>query len=135
MSSVAQFTPNLVAGGTIRPFRFVKMHTTDGQGVEADANEEAIGISDGSTADYTSNNHAVSGDLIRLQPGHILYVECGGTVAGGANAKSDADGKAVAVATTGTTEQHQLVKLIEDGADGKIVRCIWAPKRFHPETT
>lgn len=127
---------SLMANGTIRPFRFVKIDATnDNEAQECDANEEAVGVSAGDTKGFDSDNHAEDGDQVRLQNstiGESVYVECGGTIASGARVKSDADGKAVASATTGTTEQNSCGTAREDGADGKIIRIVFNPIAHRP---
>jgi hypothetical protein len=136
MTYGAQTTPNLRASGTIRPYRFVKQDgSTDNAGAEADANEVAVGVSNGTNLDYTSANHAVDGDVIHLQPGSIVDVEFGGTVTVGGRVKSDADGKAVAVATSGATQQNSLGVALHGGADGKISKIKFFIDQYVPEVT
>lgn len=126
--------PNLVANGNIRPFRFVKQ---DDSGTpesfmakEADANEIVIGIA-GEGTNYpplsdivTTAYHAQAGQPVKLNgQGEICFLEAGGSFAAGARLKSDADGKGVAIATTGTTIQHFGARALEASTgDGQIVR-------------
>ena len=55
-------TPALIAGGTIAPFRFVKVSTAaDDTGLQAaEATTTILGVSDGSTNGPTSANHPAS---------------------------------------------------------------------------
>ena len=130
---VGQFTPGLRAGGTIRPYRFVKVESSeDNSALECDANEEAIGVTDGSNKEFDRANHAEDGDQIRLQPGEVVRAEAGGTFNAGDNLKTDADGKAVVAATTGTTNQNVVAVALEDGAVGKIVSVRREPKVIRP---
>lgn len=74
------FTPQLVAGGTIKPYSVVKVDTTAWQGVAASANTDLIaGVTDGSTRRFDSENHAASGDPISLQPSPTVQVVRGAT--------------------------------------------------------
>lgn len=138
MSQNSPFTPGLQAGGTIRPFRAVKLSTAaDWTGLEADANEAVIGITDGNTRGPVTDVDAtpaaaIDGDQISLQSGALLEIEYGGDVVRGDNLKSDADGKAVAAATTGTTVQNIFAKAVESGASGTIGKVIWQPLAIRP---
>lgn len=128
--------PNLKATGTIRPYRLVAGDTSnDNSGVEANANGACVGIADGSTKDYTSSNHAESGDVIKLQDGRAgnfrIEVGSGGLTRFG-RFKSDADGKAVAIATTGTTNQESPGYVTESASSGDVVDCVWEPKVIRP---
>lgn len=119
---MANTPPNLRASGTIRPSRFVKIsgvHT----GAEADANEDAIGISyqDGKYPPLndlvTTNNHAENGDPIRLYgEGDICLLTLGGSVTAGNQIKSDADGQGVAASSAG--DKVRAVAL-ESGSSGE----------------
>lgn len=123
---MANTPPNLRAGGTIRPCRFVKI-SGNNIGSEADANERVIGISyqSGKYAPLndlvTTNPHTDSTeDLIQLYgPGDICLLEYGGTVTANDRLKSDADGKGVAIATSGTTIQHFGAVALEGGSSGE----------------
>ena len=126
-------TPNLVAGGTIRPYRLVKCSTAaDNTGLEADANERCIGVAGGDTKQFDSANHAESGDGITLQPGAVVLVEAGGSITRGAQVKSDGDGKCVTLATSGTTVQEAAGICLESAASGTIVRILWQPSQIRP---
>lgn len=121
-----------VAGGTIRRSRFVKASTAaDNTLLEADANEEIVGVSleapkappiDGASA----TEIAVATDPIPYYPeGKICLLEIGsGGVTRGANIKSDADGKGVLAATTGTTMQWVGAKALETASEGEFARVL-----------
>ncbi|GAF93373.1 unnamed protein product, partial [marine sediment metagenome] len=119
---------NLRATGDVSPFRFVKNDTGDNSGAQSGDNEESVGVSQGDNREFDSDLHAISGDQIRLQPESLVRVECGGAVAPGGGVKSDADGKAVAIATTGTTNEQQNGIAQETGADTEIIFIKWEPK-------
>lgn len=95
---------SFVAGGTIRPSRFVKFDTSGpGKVLEADAGEAVVGISGMSTRwvgwdELDDGNHAVAGENCNVkQDGEKrVALELGGTVDEGDFLKSDADGKGVA---------------------------------------
>jgi len=122
--------PRLVAGGDVYPCRFVKMSTAaDDRGLQATANDAPIGISyDGGKhaplSDLvTDNPHAEAGDPIGLYgEGDQCLLELGGTVVRGGRLKSDANGKGVAVATTGTTIQQYGAIALESGVSGEKAR-------------
>lgn len=114
--------PNLLASGTIRPCRFVKISGAF-QCAEADANEDVIGVSMEGTNTaplsdlVTSDNAAVSGDSLRIfGNGDTCLLQIGDTVTYGQRLKSDADGKGVPVATTGTTIQYYGARALQSGS-------------------
>ncbi len=123
-------SPRLMAEGIIRPSRFCKIGTADDKGLEADANEDTIGISMESTNQppledlVTTQNAAVAGQHFKLYgDGDECLVEAGAAFNRGARLKSDADGKAVGVATSGTTLQRYGAKALESAAaSGELVR-------------
>lgn len=123
--------PRLVAGGNIYPCRFVKMSTAaDDRGLQATANDAPIGISypEGRYAPLsdvvTTNYHAIEGDPIGLYGDGeqcLLELGSGGATRGG-RLKADADGKGVAVATTGTTIQQFGAVALESGSESEKIR-------------
>ncbi|QDP54670.1 MAG: hypothetical protein Tp1124DCM412911_6 [Prokaryotic dsDNA virus sp.] len=126
-------TPNLAAGGTIRPYRFVKCSTAaDNTGLEADDNERAIGVASGDTKSHDSANHAEDGDQISLQTGAVVLVEAGGSITRGKQCTSDADGKATAATESGTTVQEIAGICLESAASGTIFRMLWQPSQWRP---
>jgi len=122
--------PRLVAGGNVYPARFLKMSTVaDDRCLQADANAQLIGISypEGKYSPLsdlvTTNYHAVAGDSVGLYgDGEQCLLELGGTVTRGGRIKADADGKGVAVATTGTTLQQYGAIALESGVSGDKIR-------------
>lgn len=123
----AQFTPNLRADGTIAPWSFVQIDTTDNEGIQAGANDALIvGVTTGSTVAHNSANHAVDGGPIHLQTGFVMTVEAGGTVTPGALLESDADGHAVA--STGTGTRNHVGIALENAVDGGRFRMFWRPQ-------
>ena len=117
-----QFSPNLVAGGTINPYRIVKMDTTAFQGVAATAaGDYVVGVTDGSTRRFDSSAHANSGDPISLQPSNCVQIEAGGVITAGQALKPSTGG--VAIATTTSADVALFVALEGAGASGQI---FWA---------
>lgn len=124
--------PSTVSGGNILPFAFVKIDSTDNTVVVAGANGEAIGATNGSLRREDATYHAIAGDTVQLQDGDVIYVEAGGSVSAGGRVKSDAAGNAVAVATTGATNQYSPGIALQDGADGGKMAIKWQPVVIRP---
>jgi len=128
-----QSTPNLEANGTIRPYRAVApTGSADNTCGESNANNISMGVTTGDTRRHDSANHAESGDTVSLQPGVVVMIELGGSVTRGNSVKTDADGAAVEVATSGTTNQYHLGIALESGSSGEIVRMLWQPQTIRP---
>tara|TARA_R110002012_G_scaffold211148_1_gene381948 strand:+ start:312 stop:716 length:405 start_codon:yes stop_codon:yes gene_type:complete len=126
-------TPNIVAGETIAPYRFVECSTAaDNTGLMAGDNARCIGVSSGDTKQFDSANHAESGDQVSLQMGAVVLVEAGGTIARGKQVTSDANGKATAATETGTTVQEIAGICLESAASGTIFRVLWQPSQTRP---
>jgi hypothetical protein len=125
-----QASPNLVARGNIAPCRFVMQDTaTDHGALQATANANIIGVScEGADrpplSDLIATNYAArDGETFRLHgDGDITTLELGDTVTAGDRLKSDADGKGVPIATTGTTIQKIGARALESGVAGEKVR-------------
>lgn len=121
--------PRLRAGGNITTASFVKVSTAAPHTcLQAGANEEVIGISQEGTKypqglQGLSNTYAAeSGDGIQLFGlGDICRIRAGsGGFTKGLNLKSDTNGDAVPVATTGTTIQNVGARALEDAAEGEL---------------
>jgi hypothetical protein len=120
-------TPNLIAGGTIAPYRFVAISTSaDDTGVQASARTDAIvGIADSSTNAFNSSTvHAASGDPITLQPGAngTVLVEAGAAITVGDILEADANGKAITKTTSAGTAYQGYIALQAAGAAGAKIR-------------
>lgn len=132
--------PPMAAGGDIRPCRFVKISTAaDNTYLEADANEEVYAISTNATQDAPIPNAdgdaAEAGDQVHVNPpGSVCDLEIGsGGVTRGAWIKSDADGKGVLAATTGTTAQNYGAKALESASEGEFAKVIvWPVPKVYP---
>jgi len=118
------------ANGTIRRARFVKMDAADSHGVlEADANEKTVGISHVGTSD-AAPIPSVTADPSQVTAGksvhvHMLGETCqleagAGGFAAGDDLKSDADGKGVVAASTGTTVQRIGAHALSAAAAGEL---------------
>lgn len=122
--------PRLVADGKIYPCRFVKMSATkDHRGLQGEANDALIGISyEGGKRPplsdlVTDNPHAEAGDPIGLLgPGEQGLLELGADVTPRTKLKSDANGKGVPIATTGTTLQQYGAIALEGGKAGEKIQ-------------
>ena len=122
-------TPELIAGGTVRPFRFIAASTVaDDTGLEvsvATADEVIVGVSDGSTNGPTSGNHAVAGEPINLQGGDVVLVQCGTTnlPTRGELVQANNDGTARAANTgAGPRRRYQGYVALQNGVSGGIIR-------------
>lgn len=123
-------TPQLIAGGTIAPYRFVKVSKVanvenDNRGLQAAEDTTTIlGVSDPSTLQFDSGNHATTGLPITLQGGAVVLIEVGTAVVHGDLLESDANGKCeTATTTAGATRYHGYVAL-QSGAAGEIIQAM-----------
>lgn len=129
MSSFSD-TPSLVAGGTILPYRAVKVSARN-TGVVAAANTDIIvGVTDGSTRKFDSANNAETGDSINLQNGDIVLVTANGNstnIAAGDLLIATTAGafvKGTAATTTFAATRAWYVALEPAAADGLIIRAM-----------
>lgn len=123
-----------LAGGIVRPSRFVKVSTAaDNTVLEADANEQVCGIATEATRDAPldgASGEAASstvgeGNLMYSPEGNVALVTVGsGGVTHGAEVKSDADGQAVLAATTGATKQWVAGIALESALEGELARIL-----------
>ncbi len=115
-------TPNLVAGGTIAPFRLVKLSAVaDFTGLQADAATKlVVGVTDGSVRRFDATDHALAGDTISLQPTDTVQVTSSAAITRGALLTSDANGKAI-TATSGQSAFY--IALESAGAADLIIRA------------
>ena len=131
---------NMLANGTIRVSRFVKMDTADNNSVlEADANEKVVGISQNGgreapipsvTADPPEAAQAAD-QLAVLGPGEeedvLLYAGTGGWTSGD-ELESDADGAGV-TAGTGAASVRNIgaigLETVSAGEYGKVKPVIF----------
>lgn len=120
-----------LAGGDIRPSRFVKLSTAaDNTFLEADANEATFGIATDATQDApipgADLDAAEADDQVSVNPiGSVcnLFIGAGG-VTRGADIKSDADGKGVLAATSGTTLQWVGAVALETAIENDIAKVL-----------
>lgn len=126
------------AGGDIRPNRFVKFSTAaDRTLLEADANEQCIGVSQENTRDApiagASALAAEAGDPVGHSPiGSYALVVAADTITRGAMVKSDADGAAVPALLTGTTVQWVSGLATESAVAGELVRILSVSFPYRP---
>ena len=116
-----QFSPNLVAGGNINPYRIVKMDTTAFTGAASTAAADyVVGVTDGSTRRFDASVHAAAGDPISLQPANCVQIEAGGNITPGLGLIASTGGVAITAAGTGNVP---LFVALESAASGQI---FWA---------
>lgn len=112
-----------VAGGDVRPSRFVKAGATDFRVLQAGANERAIGISRKGTRNppYEGLNDGLLAKVGENCPTHGLGdtapLELGGSVTRGDRLRSDANGRGV----TATAAESAYAVAKESGASGEII--------------
>lgn len=131
--------PQLIAGGDIRPARFIKLSTAaDHTALEADANERIFGVAVDAFQDAPmpggDTDAAESGDAFRyygVDDTCTVTVGSGGVTAG-ALLKSDADGKAVLAATTGTTTQWIAGEALEAASENELARIVVRSYPYRP---
>ena len=119
------FIPELIAGGTINPFRFVVISAAFTGVQYGAASKLIVGATDGSVKSgipgTTGNTvNAESGDQISLQPTNTIQIEAGAAYLAGAFLTSDANGRAVTAAATQTAF---YVALEAAGGAGEINRA------------
>jgi hypothetical protein len=120
----------MIARGTIRPQRFVKVDTASNRGVlECGANERIFAVSQEGT-NYAplddvilTSNAAVNGQELRLySDGDVCGVEAGGVITSGDYLRSDAVGRAVVALAIGVVVQHIGGQALEAAtAAGQII--------------
>ncbi len=133
--------PTLVAGGTIRVSRFVKLSAAaDDTGLEGGANDEVIGVAyEGSNYPplsdlVTTSNAATVGQEFRLYgPGDVCQIVAGDAVTRGAKLKSDSQGRGVPIASSGTTQQFYGGFALQSAtAAGELIRFLVHPGSVYP---
>ena len=132
-------TPSYIAKGDVYTCRFVKSDgTNDFAVVQATANDVVRGISQEGNREapipsVTSSLAAQDGESLKVYgETQECLLELGGTVAAGDRLKSDANGKGVNIATTGTTEQNIGAVALEGGASGAKIRVQVAISETRP---
>lgn len=126
---MANSAAQLEAGGNIYPSRFVKLDASnDFTALQATANDELLGVSQEGTnypplSDQSVSSYAAeAGEPVQLfAEGDICLVEAGDTVVRGNLLKADANGKAVPIASTGTTVQRYGAIALQSGASGNLI--------------
>jgi len=135
-----QFSPNLVAGADINPFRICKVFsssTVSFGGAPATAVTDYVcGVTDGSTRRFDATAHALAAtsttvaDPISLQPSNCVQIEAGAAITNaGTGLMPTTGGKAITVTTT---NMALFVSLEPAAADGVI---FWAYRLPATKTT
>lgn len=126
----------MIAGGDIRPSRFVKISTAaDNTVLEADANEKCFGIATEATQDAplagADGDAAEATDQVMIHPpGSMCQLTIGSAgVTRGDRIKSDSDGKGVVCAVVGTTNQEIGAEALESALENELcwVRVVSYP--------
>jgi hypothetical protein len=118
MSSYSD-TPSLVAGGTVAPYRFVKVSGRNTGAAIAAVTDIAVGVTDGSTKSFSSANHAELGDPLNLQGGNVVVVEAAAAITAGDRVAPSANGRAQ---TAVATQFPYGIALEPAGGAGEIIR-------------
>jgi hypothetical protein len=128
------------AGGDVAPCRFVTLSASAFTIQAATANQPPIGVSFSGTREApvpsASPLLAIAGEGCPIWgPGETALLELGGTVTTGALLKSDASGKGVAIAASGTDLQRYGAVALEPGAAGERIRVLIQPGVLRPALT
>jgi hypothetical protein len=123
MSSYSD-TPSLVAGGTVAPYRFVKVTGRNTGAAIAAVTDIAVGVTDGSTKSFSSTNHAETGDPLNLQGGSVVVVEAAAPITAGDRVAPSANGRAQTLAAT---QFPYGIALEPAGSAGEIIRIYKHP--------
>lgn len=113
---------DLSASGNINPGRFVMADGVNtGDESTAAGAASVIGISQLQSRREGDTLAAVAGEAIPLQPGKVMHVEAGGTIAPGTEnlLTSDATGRAVAASAGGIV----VAVALTGGASGDFIRA------------
>lgn len=110
------------AGGTIRPYRFVyQSGSEDNTLLECNAADRPIGVSQGSSLEFDSDNHATDGLPVYLQAGYMVRLQTGGAVVRGYPVGPDEDGKAI------EGSGGYAIALQSASAEDEIIDCCFVP--------
>lgn len=128
------------AGGDVAPCRFVTLASAAFTIQTAAADQPPLGVSFSGTREApvpsASPLLAIAGEGCPIWgPGETALLELGGTVTTGALLKSDASGKRVVVASTGTALQRYGAVALEPGAAGERIRVLIQPGVLRPALT
>ena len=123
-------TPALQATGTILPYTFVGIGSADNTGAAATAaTTPVLGVSDGSTLQFDSANHATTGLPITLQGGDVILIAIAAStaIAVGDRLQATTNGYAIkAIVTVGPQLRWQgLVALeaVSSQASNVVIRA------------
>jgi hypothetical protein len=109
---------SFTAGGTINPRRLVKFGSSDREVVQAAAATDLIvGV-------VISPEVRASGDRVDVALAGVVEVDMGGTVTRGVKVTSDANGKGVAAAPAGGTNNHVVGFAMVTTASGDIAEVM-----------
>lgn len=117
------FTPELISGGTIYPYRLVKISGAF-TGTACNAiTDAACGVTDGSVYQFDKTEHAITNKPISLQPTNTVQIEIGtGGCSAGDFLMPIAGEAGKAGTATGATARSSYIAL-EAGASGEVIRA------------
>lgn len=134
---------SFVASAAIRPSRFVKLSGVR-QVAQAGDNEDILGVAqEGSNRaplqDLVTDVYAAQAgqSLLVYSAGEMCLVEAGAAITAGQLLKSDSQGRAVPIATTGTTIQNYGAVALDSasGAGEKILVLVTPLQKVRPALT
>jgi len=133
----------LTARGNIYPSRFVRLDTsTEFGAVQAGDNTEIIGVAQAGTnlpdmTGWVSGTYAAqAGQQVQVAgPDSVCLVEAGATITPGQFLKSDSVGRAVPIATTGTTIQNYGAIALQGGSAGDKIKVLVVIGKVRPALT
>ncbi|MGB9690034.1 hypothetical protein [Thermogutta sp.] len=133
----------LTARSNIAPFRFVRVDSATENGcVQAGDNTDIIGVGQGGTNKpevqglISASYAAEAGQPVRVAGvGSVTMLEVGATVTPGQYLKSDANGRGVPIATTGTVIQNYGAIALQGGTTGSIIRVMVLIGKVRPALT
>lgn len=140
--TMIQMFANLTAGEDIFPARLLKMEVTVPFSAHQTDNvlDISIGVSGVDTRDatdadgspsftLTDSRHAIAGEQVRNQEGHVLLIESGAAFTAGLQLVANASGQVIGTALAG----DYVVGIALDAATaaGELVKVKWQPYFRH----
>lgn len=117
--------PSLVAGGTVAPYRFVRVSARNTGVVATAGTDFIVGVTDASTKSFDSADHATTGDPLNLQGGNVVLVQSSAAISAGDRVTATTAGKAVTTTTAGN-KAYGIALEPAGGAD-EIIRVFRLP--------
>ena len=113
--------PNIKAEETLYPYRVVMAGVNAFGALAATMDGDTLlGVTDGTTRTPAASQHALSGEVVRLQQGDFVQVTAGGTVAVSDLLIPTNEGKVIAYTGTSAT---CLLQAMQAGSNGTVIWC------------